>query len=339
MSAALSNGDTRMGWNGSNDILDADAEKLEAEPLVSCIIPNYNNAELIGETITSCLEQTHAKLEIIVVDDGSTDGSIDVLQRFQGQIKVVRQKNRGVSVARNIGAHYSSGSLLCFCDSDDVWLPTKLERQIALMAQNMSASACHTDYEPFGSAVEGVNGVNESRRRYAVDPSSLLQQNRVILSSLMMRRSAFIRAGGFRAGLFYPADWMLWTALEELGPILYLDQVLIKYRMHGNNSSVQARLPHVLEAVAAKFFHRIMIAAKGAAGAAGEAEVRHASEHIDHEIGQVLSLLNRENAMHQAIRRFMLQLRCGFRLRWCVETLPYLLNKRSLHKSIGVNSK
>ena len=339
MSSSLLNGQPRTEWNGINGILDADVEKMETEPLVSCVIPNYNNADLFAETISACLEQSYTRREIIVVDDGSTDGSIDVLQSFGNKIKVIRQKNRGVSVARNIGAHYSSGSLLCFCDSDDIWFPDKLERQIGVMTQNLSASACHTDYEPFGPALEVVDAVNRSRRRYAANPSTLMQQNRIIISSVVMRRNAFIRAGGFRAGLFYPADWMLWTALEELGPILYLDQVLLRYRMHGGSSSVQGRLPHVLECIAVKFFHRILIAAKGAAGAASESEVSHASEHIDHEITHVMALLDRQNTMHQIILRFMLQLRAGFRLRSCVETLPYLLRKRILYNSNGVNSK
>lgn len=315
--------------SGSPRIFHADWTSAENEPLVSCVIPNFNNGTLIEETVSACLDQTYSRREVIVVDDGSTDGSIDALRQFGDKIQIICQKNQGVSVARNVGAYYSSGSLLCFCDSDDVWLSRKLEQQVNIITQNPIASAVYTDYEPFGSVKDVVDSINSGRARQALcGANKLWLENPIIISSVLLRRAAFIRSGGFRAGLFYPADWMLWTALEVLGPILYIDEVLVRYRLHTGSSSVQARLSHVLELVAAKFFHRIMMIAKGASSSEEESELSRASEHIDHEFAHVFALLDKSNKQHEVIREFFVRLGAGFRLRSCLQSLRLLLRKR-----------
>ncbi|HEY0656892.1 MAG TPA: glycosyltransferase family A protein, partial [Pyrinomonadaceae bacterium] len=99
-------------------------------PKVSVIIPNYNYAKYIAETIDSVLAQTYPNLEVIVVDDGSKDDSLKILRSYGDKITVIEQKNQGVARARNIGTAYSNGEYIAFLDADDVWLPEKLARQM-----------------------------------------------------------------------------------------------------------------------------------------------------------------------------------------------------------------
>jgi glycosyltransferase involved in cell wall biosynthesis len=104
-----------------------------AYTLVSVIIPTYNRASLVGRAVDNVLEQTYKNTEIIVVDDGSTDDTQSTLRRFGDRIRLITQANRGPAAARNRGTEIAKGEIIAFQDSDDLWLPTKLERQVALL--------------------------------------------------------------------------------------------------------------------------------------------------------------------------------------------------------------
>ena len=104
-----------------------------ARPLVSIVIPTFNRSDTISRAIKSVLNQTYQEIEVIVVDDGSTDRTAEKLQEFAGRINVIYQRNKGPSSARNVGVNASSGEIVSFLDSDDVWLPGKLAGQIELM--------------------------------------------------------------------------------------------------------------------------------------------------------------------------------------------------------------
>ena len=101
-------------------------------PLVSVVIPTFNRAATIVRAVESVLQQTYRPLELIVVDDGSTDGTSEVLQAYGKAVVYVRQDNAGPAAARNRGIRESQGDMVAFLDSDDVWLAAKLERQVAL---------------------------------------------------------------------------------------------------------------------------------------------------------------------------------------------------------------
>ena len=106
---------------------------MNDNPTVSIVIPTYNRCNEVQAAISSALAQTYTNTEIIVVDDGSSDGTSDVLARFGSRIRFVRQENAGASAARNHGVRVSKGQLIAFLDSDDLWLPRKIERQVAVM--------------------------------------------------------------------------------------------------------------------------------------------------------------------------------------------------------------
>ena len=130
-------------------------------PMVSVIIPNYNYADYIGLAIDSVLAQTYPNVEIVVVDDGSKDDSIEILAAYDGRIKLILQQNQGVSVARNTGAANSSGELLAFLDADDVWRPEKLEKQVHAIANDEDVGPCalfDDAYRSAGHALRGDSG-------------------------------------------------------------------------------------------------------------------------------------------------------------------------------------
>jgi glycosyltransferase involved in cell wall biosynthesis len=117
-------------------------------PLVSVIIPTYNRAGLIARTIENVFAQTYRNQEVIVVDDGSTDATALVLDKFGGQIRVVTQKNAGPSAARNRGIQIARGDIIAFQDSDDLWMPYKLERQVSLLERsgpNVPVCLCNAE--------------------------------------------------------------------------------------------------------------------------------------------------------------------------------------------------
>src|SRR3990172_11738749 len=115
-------------------------------PLVSVIIPTYNGSRFIRETIQSVIGQSYSKIEIIVIDDGSTDDTSLVVKSITDQrITYIQQKNAGVSTARNHGITVSKGDYIAFLDHDDVWLPCKLEKQLSLFEQNPKVAMVYAD--------------------------------------------------------------------------------------------------------------------------------------------------------------------------------------------------
>ncbi len=103
------------------------------QPLVSVIIPTYNRAALVVQAVQSALNQTYTNMEIIVVNDGSTDNTPEILKEYEGKIKYVYQERSERSKARNEGFRHSTGSYIAFLDSDDLWLPTKIEKQVEVL--------------------------------------------------------------------------------------------------------------------------------------------------------------------------------------------------------------
>jgi glycosyltransferase involved in cell wall biosynthesis len=118
----------------------------DVEPLVSVIIPNFNYGKFLEECLNSVFSQTYTKFEVILVDDGSTDNSLEIANKFGAQITLIRQKNNGVNSARNLGIRSSKGDLIALCDSDDFWDSKKLELQVALMKTRQEVGLVYCDH-------------------------------------------------------------------------------------------------------------------------------------------------------------------------------------------------
>ena len=212
-------------------------------PLVSVIIPNYNYGRFLAETIDSVLLQTYPNIEIIVVDDGSTDNSEDVLRSYGEKIKWFKQANKGVAEARNRAVAESAGEMLAFLDSDDVWLPEKIEKQIEIFQSDASVGLVHCGYVDFDNEgklleehLDGIAGeVTEEMIRY---------RRAVVLgggSAAIIRREVFSAVGGFDQTVAPAEDWEFYFQTARRYKIGFVPEVLMKYRQHGGNNHLNIK--------------------------------------------------------------------------------------------------
>ena len=196
---------------------------------VSVIIPTFNRAWILEEAVDSVLAQTCPADEIIIVDDGSTDNTQTLLRRFGSRIQVLRQPNRGVSAARNAGWRRATGALIALLDADDLWLPTKLERQIAFFNTHPEARICQTE-EIWMRRGKRVNPKRRHRKPsgWIFEPSLALCL--VSPSAVMMRRELLEEMGGFDEALPACEDYDLWLRVSLRVPIHLIDEKLVVKR-------------------------------------------------------------------------------------------------------------
>jgi glycosyltransferase involved in cell wall biosynthesis len=204
---------------------------------VSVIIPTHNGARFLGLAIDSALSQTHAPAEVIVIDDGSTDGTSELLSGYGDRIKAVRQRNRGVSAARNAGVALASGALLAFLDADDVWLPKKLERQVARFQVEPDLGLVHCGVDEIDEVGRRLRRVQDGLEGWVADDMLMFRRS-VILgggSGAMIPRALFKDIGGFDETLSTSADWDLYYRLARKHRVGFIVDALVGYRIHGSN--------------------------------------------------------------------------------------------------------
>lgn len=198
-----------------------------ARSTITVVIPCYNGSAFLREALDSVLAQTHAPLEVIVVDDGSTDDSADVAEACGPPVRVIRQENQGESVARNRGIDEARGDWIALLDADDLWKPEKLERQ--LEAAKPDVVAVHTNWHVFGTRefVYDVSTIPEDRR-YSVE-QLCTSTNPFHISSLMVRRELPVR---FPQWTSYGEDMVYYLELALAGRIMLVPEVLTAKRVH-----------------------------------------------------------------------------------------------------------
>lgn len=207
-------------------------------PTISVVIPAYNYAHFVGQTLDSVLAQTLSPHEIIVVDDGSTDDTPKVLSSYGERLKVLRKPNGGLPAARNSGVEISTGDYLAFVDADDLWLPQKLEKQIALFAPNPAIALVHCGVQdidkngqPLRDHLDGMSG--------NVADEMLFFQRAVILgggSATIVTRRAYDEVGGFDVGLTgHSEDWDFYFRIARRHEVGFVPEVLVQYRLHSSN--------------------------------------------------------------------------------------------------------
>lgn len=226
-------------------------------PTVSAVIPAYDHARYLAQAIDSALGQTLPPVDVIVVDDGSTDDTPQVLARYRDRVRIVRQQNRGVSAARNAGAALARGRLLAFLDADDVWLPGKLAAQAARFAADPALGLVHCAVEEIdadGRALRTRTDGMEGR----VAEEMLLFRRPVILgggSGAVVTRAWFDELGGFDEALGTSADWDLHHRIARRAAVGFVPTVLLRYRVHGANMHADvARTAREMMAAYAKAF-------------------------------------------------------------------------------------
>jgi glycosyltransferase involved in cell wall biosynthesis len=205
-------------------------------PSVSVVIPAYNAERFLAAAIESVLAQTFADLEVIVVDDGSTDGTASVVESYGQRVTYIRQANSGVAAARNRGIAASTGAYVGFLDADDTWLPHKLDRQLSALREHPTHHACYSSFLVVDLRLEPLR-VQPSPRSGPLLEDLLLIGNVVGCPTVICERALFERAGGFDPELSQCADWDMWIRLGLLTDMLYLDEPLASYRQHADNMS------------------------------------------------------------------------------------------------------
>jgi len=205
-------------------------------PKVSVIIPTYNRSQFVCETVESVLSQTYKDFEIIVIDDGSTDGTKDVLAHYSDQIKYIYQQNQGVGAARNKGITEARGEYLAFIDDDDLWLPEKLEKQVEYMDNHPDVAFVST-----GTYVIDVDGNDVAKwQKYESSRQtfeSLVEDNFIFNLTVLLRKNCFENVGGFDTRLAISQDYDLWLRLAKRYKFAYLDFYSAKYREHAQGIS------------------------------------------------------------------------------------------------------
>jgi glycosyltransferase involved in cell wall biosynthesis len=200
--------------------------KVMKTPLISVIIPTYNRARLLKETIDSVLKQNFQNFELIVVDDGSTDNTGEILSDYKDHIQVLAQKNKGVSAARNLGISKAKGEFIAFLDSDDLWLPEKLTAQVDFFQSHPDALVCQTE-EIWIRNGKRVNPKKRHKKYSGMIFEQSLPLCIVSPSAVMMRKSLFEKVGLFDEHLPACEDYDLWLRISCQYPIYLINTALI----------------------------------------------------------------------------------------------------------------
>ena len=194
---------------------------------ISVIIPTYNRRNTLSRAVESVLNQIYKPIEIIVVDDGSTDGTKEMFSEMYPLVRYIYQANSGVSSARNTGINSASGDWIALLDSDDEWLPDKLDRQVKLLQDNAEIHFCHTNEIWIRNNVR-INQKKKHQKYGGNIFNKCLDICRISPSSSLFHTSVIKDVGLFDESLDVCEDYDLWLRITAKYPILFLDQPLIK---------------------------------------------------------------------------------------------------------------
>ena len=190
---------------------------------ISVVIPTYNRRQTIGRSIDSILNQTLFPSEIIVVDDGSTDGTSDYIQSNFPSIRLLQQSKKGVSSARNMGIRSSNSDWVALLDSDDEWFPKKLEKQVMTLSQSPDIKFCHTEEIWIRNGVR-VNQMKKHQKYGGHIFFKCLDMCRISPSSVLFHQSILDDVGYFDKDLKVCEEYDLWLRITAKFPVLYIDE-------------------------------------------------------------------------------------------------------------------
>jgi len=211
------------------------------KPLISIITPTYNRATSLPRALESIFDQTFKNWEIIIIDDGSTDTTQEILKKFQEQNKNVicikHDKNKGVTAARNTGLHEAKGDYIAFLDSDDVWLPQKLEKQLEVFNRSPDIGLVYT-----GALFINEKG-GEQRIKNATVEGYIYEQEIAFNpigspSRVMVKREVFEKVGMFDENFSVLEDWEMWIRITKTYPVRSINEPLIHYFESADSMSI-----------------------------------------------------------------------------------------------------
>jgi glycosyltransferase involved in cell wall biosynthesis len=223
-------------------------------PRVSVVIPAYNAERFVAQTLESVLRQTYRDFEVIVIDDGSRDGTAAIAESFGTPVRCVRQDNGGVSRARNTGIREAAGEYVAFLDADDLWEPTKLECQVSLLETRGDVGLCFTGLLRVDPSLRPL-GVTPGRAYADYCEALLLYSCVVPCSSTLVRRRALDQVGGFDPAFSTSADWDFLLRMSRRVRFAPIADPLLIYRVTpGSMCSDSALLERDTFAVLEKFY-------------------------------------------------------------------------------------
>ena len=205
---------------------------------VSVIIPTYNRPEMTVRAVESVLGQNYGQLDLVVVDDGSSDSTLEKVKGLEDRgVSLVRQPHQGVSAARNLGLSLARGEVVAFLDSDDYWLPGKLEAQVELLKDNPEAMICQTNE----LWLRNGRRLNPAAKHRKPDGEAFFRSLSLCLispSAVMIRRELFDQVGTFDESLPACEDYDLWLRITARHPVFLIqDHLVVKTGGHGDQLS------------------------------------------------------------------------------------------------------
>lgn len=241
---------------------------------VSVIIPCYNSEAFVANAVRSAFEQIHTYVEVIVVDDASTDGSLDILKHLQQdtfpELIVLQHEdcaNHGVSATRKRGIDHATGKYIALLDADDCFHPHKLEQQLQIFQQNPDVVICHTGVRVIGEENMPDEVANLFHFRPSAAPyryasqSDYLIRNGVCCSSVLVKKETLLSVPFFGSQLFQHEDWLCWCLLSQKGHFYFIDEPLVDYLVHPASATTAVR-KNVLVAHYSKLEMRLTLAIK-----------------------------------------------------------------------------
>ena len=243
---------------------------------ISVIIPTFNRKHTLQRAIDSVLAQTFKPYEIIIVDDGSKDGTKEWLLQNYPSVQYIHQPNNGVSSARNKGIQISQGSWIALLDSDDEWMPEKLEYQSKFIEVNRDSSFCHTNEIWIRNGVR-VNQMKKHKKYGGDIFKHCLDICRISPSSSIIKKDVFEEVGAFDESLTVCEDYDLWLRVTAKFNILFLDEPLIK--KYGGHLDQLSRVPEGIEQYRIRSLEKIL-----SMGSLTETQFRLAKDMLIHKL-------------------------------------------------------
>lgn len=291
-------------------------------PLVSVVIPVYNGEAFVAQAIESVLAQTWSNVELIVVNDGSTDRSAEVVANYADRLVLIEQENRGVAAARNAGMQQARGAFVALLDQDDWWRPEKLARQVPLMLANPRIGLVHTAVDHYdqsrGEWVGPLNPQARPDRLVGFCFPRLLMDNQIYNSTVLLRAEVLRQVGlcdlSIRGNTVQ--DYDLWLRIARHWELAYVPEPLVVFRIHGTHGTWDRQRMLSEEA---RLLERLLTEER----LAEQPEVRGRMARLYDQLGTAyLDAADRQQARQSFARSLQWQPTPRARVLWAVSLLP-----------------
>ena len=258
---------------------------------ISVVIPTFNRKHVLKRALDSVESQTKRPFEIIVIDDGSIDGTQEWMKEHYPSVKFIYQKNHGVSSARNRGIEISKGSWVAFLDSDDEWISEKLEQQEQLIMDNPGSMVCHANEIWIRNGVR-VNQMKKHEKHGGDIFEKCLDICRISPSSVMIKKEVFDRIGLFDESLRVCEDYDLWLRITSKLPVLFLDVPLII--KHGGHPDQLSKVDDGIEQYRIRSLEKIL-----GSSLLNESQSRCAREMLVHKLNIYANGLEKRDKLEE----------------------------------------